>query len=329
MTLDRATVDALLPCFLCGDLPDEVHAAIESALAEDADLRGRLETLEGGRDACLEALSSLSGAVPDLDHELDLSGLLTAAGGPAASDTEEAALEDFEEAPTTVMSAIDIPARATQLSAANDAPAATTPYGVEVPKAESFTPPPPSRPLGPAAASVNPGGLALGLAAAVALLAVLAGGPPQQPAEVQLLDTHQQVVQEPAGFIATTDGGALMDALRAAGADPRLAMAPDLTDWGYTLVGGSVSGRGVVLVYERDGRRYTCQIYSARVTSSRPDVVQDASGVVVRGFQEGELGVVSWTAGGRTCLFSGPAPVAELMAFVTERIERSRGAREG
>lgn len=70
MTIPRETVVALLPCYLCDDLPDHIAAAVEEALATDADLQSRLEALTTGRDACLEALTAVApelAAWPELD----------------------------------------------------------------------------------------------------------------------------------------------------------------------------------------------------------------------------------------------------------------------
>jgi len=299
MTLDRETIEALLPCYLCGDLPPGVAARIDAAVAADPTLQARLDTLGRGRDACNKALALLRDDLPDLgDLELDLAPL-QASAGPAVEAGADPTDPASETAPT----------------------AAGAPLPASLPA------PTPPRP----AASPLPG-LGLGLAAAAALIAFGLSQGSTPPAEVGFLAQHDHAAHASAPLLSATDGpGALKQAFRDAGVPPALAHAPDLSAWGFALVGGVVheGAPGVSLVYEKDGQRYVCQIYANLRTQSRPDRMVEVQGVRVRGFQDGSRGIVEWSAGGRTCLFSGPGDVSALMAVVTDRIRRSRGGAQG
>ena len=77
----------------------------------------------------------------------------------------------------------------------------------------------------------------------------------------------------------------------------------------------------MAVVYEKDGKRYVCQIYGAVPTALRPDRVEQVGPVVLRGFERGAQAAVSWSSGGRMCVFSGEAPVEELLAVVRRRIQ--------
>jgi anti-sigma factor RsiW len=174
--------------------------------------------------------------------------------------------------------------------------------------------------------------LGLGLAAAAALLAFGLSQGAAPPAELGFLAQHDRAAHASAPLISAAAGSeALTRAFRDAGVPPALAHAPDLSSWGFALIGGVVSDGppGVALVYEKDGQRYVCQIYANLRTHSRPDQTVEVQGVRVRGFQDGARGVVEWSAGGRTCLFSGPGDVSALMAVVSDRIRRSRGSARG
>ena len=73
--LDRPTLEGLLPCYLCGDLPDWLNRRVEQELQQDPALQALLEEVRGGREACEQALRTLSAAVPELDLQLDLGPL--------------------------------------------------------------------------------------------------------------------------------------------------------------------------------------------------------------------------------------------------------------
>jgi hypothetical protein len=263
MMLDPATIEALLPCYLCGDLPVEVARAIEAAMEADAGLRARLTDLVGGREACREALAAVA---PDLPAGLlDLSLLA---------------------------------ARPLELPAAGPAP----------------WPPP---------AGADPIAALVGMAAGAMLLlaGVGAGGAP--PPEVTLAARAVEV-----SALAATPA-ALVQGLAAAGAPPALQWVPDLSAQGFALVDARLEREprlGIVVTYEKDGQRYHCRIYGASPTRSVPDETRVVRGVVLRGFDDGAGGgVVAWTGAGRTCLFSGPAPVAELLAVVAARLGGAAG----
>jgi hypothetical protein len=106
-------------------------------------------------------------------------------------------------------------------------------------------------------------------------------------------------------------------------------MAPDLSAMGFALVSARYEDgprAGVVLTYEKDGQRFHCRIHAGFQTGTVPDAVRVANGVVLRGFEDGAGGsVVSWSGGGRTCLFSGPAPLDDLLAMVAMRVDPRRG----
>jgi hypothetical protein len=255
--MDRDTIVALLPCYLCGDLPEDVSRAIQHALAQDPSLQGQLDALRVGRDACAEALAAVAPDFPEFEA-LDLSG--------------------FAE--------------------------------------------PPTRASAPAVSPASPIGILVALAACAAL--VLGGmslddGPSEEVALAAAADLDL------AGPLPAVP----RDALLAQGAPPALAMAPDLSAHGFELVAVRYEDgprAGVVLTYEKDGQRFHCRIHAAFQTGGRPDAVVDAGGVLLRGFERGpDASVVSWTNGGRTCLFSGPVPVQEMLAMTAMRVNPARG----
>lgn len=82
----------------------------------------------------------------------------------------------------------------------------------------------------------------------------------------------------------------------------------------------------MVAFYEKDGSRYACQMSPGFQSGGRPDAAQSVNGVTVRGFEQGEKGgVVAWTSGGMTCIFSGPAPLEALMLAVVAKLSAARG----
>ncbi|MCB9780758.1 MAG: hypothetical protein H6742_19475 [Alphaproteobacteria bacterium] len=66
MSLDLPTTRALLPCYICGDLPPHIHAAVEAALAEHPELLREVDDLRDARDACRVVMEELAGEVPEL-----------------------------------------------------------------------------------------------------------------------------------------------------------------------------------------------------------------------------------------------------------------------
>lgn len=259
MSFDRSALLHLLPCRLCGDLPDEIVAQVDAALAEDAELRSMYEELELSRDQCAQLLDSAMEAVPGL-AELGV-------GAPAA------------------------------------APA----------------------PSGPAVPPTRLRGLWLGLAAALLLAVGAAASTPAVPC-ARYFSAHAAAAQAAASTapeLVRGAGPALRAALLAAGVEPRLAMAPDLSDQGFTLVGvlplGTPHG-GVAVVYEKDGKHYVCQIFGAGPAPGQPDAVEAVGGLLLRGYEDGPRSAVSWTGGGRMCVFSGEAPLGDLFAVVRRRV---------
>ena len=259
--MDRQTIVALLPCYLCGDLPEEAARAIERALRADPSLRARLDTLQVGREACAEALAAVAPELPGLGA-LDLAALRAPA--PAAGGAS-----------------------------------------------------------GSTGASGGPLGLLVGLAASAAI--VVGGLSLAEPGAPELALAAAADATGAPGPLAPTP----REALLAQGAPPALAMAPDLSAQGFELVGVRFERgprAGVVLTYERDGQRYHCRIHAAFQTGGVPDAVVDAGGVRLRGFERGPgASVVSWTSGGRTCLFSGPLPLRELLAVTAMRVDPPHG----
>jgi anti-sigma factor RsiW len=249
MSFDRAELLHLLPCHLCGDLPEGVSDQVEVALREDGELRAMYDTLVVSREECGRLLEAAREAVPEL--------------------------AELGQAPPPVHHERTVP---------------------------------PTRPWG----------LAIGVAAALLLTVAAAVQERQDPVEQGFFETHAAATQAP----ELLAGPGLPGALRAAGVEPRLAMAPDLSAQGFALVGVMpVPGGGVAVVYDKDGKRYVCQIYAAVPTSLHPDRVEQVGPVLMRGFERGDQAAVSWSSGGRTCVFSGEAPVGELLAVVRQRLQ--------
>jgi hypothetical protein len=246
MNLDRDTILGLLPCYVCGDLPQGVAAAIGAAVAADPELEAAVAGLRSSRVACQEAL--LVGIA-----ELDL---LQPAGG---------------------------------------------------------RPPVAAPPAGGAAGSAL--GLLGGLGAAALVLVALTGlGAPPRPADLALA----RAAELGAGPLLDpgADPGA---ALRAAGATPQLALAPDLSAHGLRLVGvAPIPGPrpGTAAVYERDGQRFVCQMIVAGGAPGTPDALREVGRLQLRGYAGPEGAVVIYDLGGMRCLFSGPLPLDALLELV-------------
>lgn len=256
--MDRDTIVALLPCYLCDDVPDHVRQVLERALEEDATLRSHLTTLRTGREACAEALAAIAPELPG-NVELDLSGLSAPRGALGA----------------------------------------------------------------PPVAPANPFGLAVAVAACAAL--VLGGASTDDAPPYEIVLAAAAVAPGPEGPPPV----APWDALLAQGAPPALAMAPDLSAHGFERVAVRFEDgprAGVVITYEKDGERFHYRIHTAFQTGTAPDAVVDAGGVLLRGFGRGpDASVVSWTSGGRTCLFSGPLPLQDMLAIIAIRVNPRHG----
>lgn len=244
MSLDRDTVVHLLPCYVCGDLPEPMKEQIRAMLRDDPVLAARAEALSGAEDVCRELL---------------LAGL----------------------------------------------PAVSTPM-----------------PLARSASSGLAGALAWA-AAAIGLVALSptlysAGEPPLHG----LVELHAQVAPaDEASFIAETDARRLAVALVEAGVPMDLAMVADLSEMGLQLIGGQpATGRlGALILYEKDGVRYVCQVYRALPAMS-PLATQKVGASTVRSYQHGELGLVLFDGPGVMCVFSGLQPADRIMAMVVERL---------
>lgn len=312
--LNRGAVEALLPCYLCGDLPAEINEAIEGWLSRDAELKSRLDTLGQGRDACIEAIALLAEEVPDLALELDLS-LFPRGDLEAGEDSLDDALAD-EEATMVMAPVVAVPPQSD-----SDAPSHTADTVVDSAAQPVAAPQPATAPApAPAGSLVH---LLVGLAAAAALVLSFASGSGAPAQEVAL--THSVAAAGP-DFVAGTEPAVLRQALLDRGVSPALAMVPDLSAQGYQLVGVEVSPArpGVAVVYTKDGQRFVCQIFGAMITSSNPDRVEQVQGVTLRGFSDGDNALVAWTSGTRTCIFSGPASLDALFAEAAARIQRIR-----
>lgn len=159
-------------------------------------------------------------------------------------------------------------------------------------------------------------GLWVGLAAAALLTLGMASADPTP--------------REQAFFSVTTDLGASARAVNAplaglldAGVEPRLAMAPDLSALGFkllTVLPLRTPTPGVAAVYEKDGKRYVCQIYADAGAHGIPDEVRTVRGTTLRGYRQGSASIVSWVGGGRLCVFGGEARLDELFAVVSARL---------
>lgn len=166
-------------------------------------------------------------------------------------------------------------------------------------------------------------GLGVGLAAAAVLLFGLRVAVHTTPEQIELLKVQTMAEEQPAGFIHARTPAELVAAFRAAGVAPSLAMAPDLQHLGFSMVGGLVdpAGRhGSVVVYEKDGRTYACQMYAALGTSGGADATHHLAGLTLQAFEGDGEAIVSWRApNGMVCLFSGAGSAEDLLAMVEAR----------
>ena len=178
----------------------------------------------------------------------------------------------------------------------------------------------------PKAPPTRPWGLLAGLAAAAALALSVSTSAPEA-AGPGLVDLHAVVSSDDALLIRAASPQALVAELRQAGLSPQLAMVPDLSKMGFTLIGVRVLGPpglgahpGVAVVYEKDGKRFVCQIQLAVPTRSAPEHTDSAAGTVLRAYSSDTGSVVSWKEGSRWCLFGGPVASGELLAMVRQRL---------
>jgi anti-sigma factor RsiW len=189
---------------------------------------------------------------------------------------------------------------------------------------------PPSQPAPAPLAPVSPPtratGLVLGVAAAAIVLLAMGSVGQRAPAGEEVGALHTLVSTDDAALIRAESPQALTAALQAAGVSPQLAMAPDLSEMGFQMVGARVLGPhlgtapGVAVIYEKDGERYVCQIQLVRPTHGLPDDTTEAAGTVLRAYKSENGAVVSWFGGGRWCVFGGPASPEALLAMVGQRI---------
>ncbi|RME20333.1 MAG: hypothetical protein D6798_20715 [Deltaproteobacteria bacterium] len=256
MTLDRRTLRELLPCYVCGDLPEPIAAQVRELLARDAELAAEARNLEGAQDACRELLLGMADELPDL-------------------------------AALVVAPVLD----------------------------------PPRAPAAPVR-----GGWAL-VAAAVGLLFVLGGVGilSRHPPVDGLLAQHAPFAAgQVDGFIAESDPDALAAALVRAGALPELGAVPDLRPLGLHLLGGGLATGdrpGTVVVYEKDGQRFVCQMFPGSAPRDMPVATRRVAGRTLRAYVDGDLAVVVWREAGMVCLFSGRAPPETLLAMVQAKLE--------
>ncbi len=255
MTLDPVKVRELLPCYVCGDLPEAVAAQVRAILDQHPALAAEARHLERAEDACRELLIGLADDIPNLE-------------------------------PLVV------------LPVAHVAPVRSAPAR---------------------------GWLALA-AAAAGLLFVLGGAGllARHPAVDGLLAQHAPFADHSAaGFIDESDPGALAAALVRAGATPSLGSVADLRQFGLELVGGGLATGdrlGTVVVYEKDGKRYVCQMYNGVAPKDTPVATRSVDGRVLRAYEDGDLAVVVWREAGMVCLFSGHAPPDQLLAMVAAKL---------
>jgi anti-sigma factor RsiW len=313
--MNAETAEKYLPCFVCGDLPPDMIEAVAAAVAADPHLRAQVDRLRQSREACREALAE---SAPELDFEMDFdlhtewsaaAGGDSAASGPTANECDDGVRDS---------SAVE-GREATLLAGASLAPAP----GLSTPVVGAGSNVVALRP--------TPGGplaVVLALAACASLMIGFMGGGSPDPAEVSL--SEQVLVDAHVAPLQAGDSKAeIIQGLLDAGAPPSLARAADLSAMGFELVGARVldgDRSGVVAMYEKDGQRFACQMFPGFSSGGRPDVVRSVNGVTVRGFDTGDMGgVVAWTNGGMTCIFSGPAPLETLMLAVVGKLSPTRG----
>ncbi len=262
-TMDRDTVIRLLPCYVCGDLPEGVAAAVAAAVAADPELQVAVGGITVTQQLCLEGLRQAAPEVGSL------------------------------------------------ASVAPDLPARPVPDLAEVrpPVVESASRTP--RWLGPA----------LGLAAA-ALLAVTVGQVPAPDLVADAAELHQLAT---AGTLLHQSDSQreLHAALVAAGVPPMRAVVPDMSGLGMKLVGAMRTpdgGPGVVVVYEKEGQRYSCQFIEDFASGAQPVLWREVGGTLVRVVQQGDQAMVVWEGQGMVCIFSGPGSASQLLAMVEMRL---------
>ncbi len=64
MSMDVSTARALLPCYVCGDIDEQVGAELEALLARHPDLQAEAAYLRSAESVCREALAQLAGQLP-------------------------------------------------------------------------------------------------------------------------------------------------------------------------------------------------------------------------------------------------------------------------
>jgi|GEM_PF-3126116 len=182
------------------------------------------------------------------------------------------------------------------------------------------------RPVRPAASAppLRVGAALLGLAAPL-LLSIGTAATVLGPRPVDALAPNHALAAaaDAPGFITQSDPAALSIALRAAGVEPGQAGVGDLSFMGLRLVGGMKAPGdrpGSILVYERDGQRFVCQMYGGEASQGAPAALATVGGHLLRAYQAGPTSVVVWEAFGMICLFSGELPAQELLAVAIQRV---------
>lgn len=66
MKLDLQTTRQLLPCFVCGDLDEDVAAQVQAVLDANPRLQAEADAMRSAEAACLELMAELAGEIPDL-----------------------------------------------------------------------------------------------------------------------------------------------------------------------------------------------------------------------------------------------------------------------
>ncbi len=167
-------------------------------------------------------------------------------------------------------------------------------------------------------------GRALLVAASAVLLAALGASlhAAAQPPLGGLVEVHLQTSGSGAlGFIAQEDPARLAASLRQAGVPTDLLMIADLRAEGLRLVGGqpAPSGLGALILYEKDGVHYLCQVYRA-LPAMPPRELQQVGATTLRSYQHGSVGLVRFEGPGVVCVFSAALPAEEIAALVARRL---------
>ena len=167
-------------------------------------------------------------------------------------------------------------------------------------------------------------GVALGFAAAAALVLVLRASAPV-PDDAALVDVASAVSPQSPGFVATHDPGALMHAFMNAGIGPNLAMVGDLSGLGMALEGGMVAPgprAGTIVFYRtHDGVLWQCHMYEELGRGGIPVEERVVRGVRMRAFTRGTMSWVVWEENGLVCALAAEVAPELVLAALTKKIE--------